>query len=128
MQALLQSEKKLRLDSALLEECQAYAEKNQATLVLKGAPTFIFHPGEPILVNPTGDPGMATAGSGDVLTGILASLLSQGLDCRSAAILGVYLHGVSGESAAQQRGGSRGMIASDLIGHLADAFHALNRH
>ena len=68
---------------------------------------------------------MATAGSGDVLTGILASLLSQKLDCQQAALLGVYLHGLSGELAAEERGTSFGMIASDLIEHLASAFHVL---
>jgi len=126
MQALLQKEEKLSLSLSLLGICQSYAEKHNTTLVLKGAPTFVFHPRSPIYVNPTGDPGMATAGSGDVLTGILASLLSQGLDCHSAAILGVYLHGLSGEIAAKERGQSRGMMAGDLIEHLADAYQMVS--
>lgn len=122
MQKLLNSAKISHPSLDLLHTCQKYAEDRQTTLILKGAPTFIFHPNSPIYVNPTGDPGMATAGSGDVLTGILASLLSQGLDCHQGALLGVYLHGLSGEFAAQNRGSSYGIIASDLIDHLGSAF------
>lgn len=126
MQSLLQSKEKLILTSSLLKQCQIYAEKHQITLILKGAPTFIFHPHSPIAVNPTGDPGMATAGSGDVLTGILASLLSQGLDCPHAAQLGVYLHGLAGEMAAQARGTSFGMMARDIIEQIGEALHYLS--
>ena len=68
---------------------------------------------------------MATAGSGDVLTGLLASLLSQGLSCQNAALLGVYLHGLAGELAAKKRKTSFGMMASDLIDHFAEAFAIL---
>lgn len=125
MQTLLHSQDKLSLNMDLLQTCQTYAEKHNATLILKGAPTFIFHPNSAIHVNPTGDPGMATAGSGDVLTGILASLLSQGLTCHQAALLGVYLHGLSGELAAKERGTSYGIMASDLIDHIAPAFRLL---
>lgn len=121
MQHLLHHEEPLMINKETLQVCQRYADENHITLVLKGAPTFIFHPGEPILVNPTGDPGMATAGSGDVLTGFIASLLSQGLSCRNAAALGVYLHGLAGEFAAQVRS-SYSVIASDLIFHLSDAY------
>lgn len=115
MQTLLKSPNKLSLNLELLQNCQRYCENHRVTLILKGAPTFIFDPNHPIFVNPTGDPGMATAGSGDVLTGFLASLLAQGLNCHQAALLGVYLHGISGELAAKQRGTSRGIMASDLI-------------
>ncbi|MBP9841935.1 MAG: NAD(P)H-hydrate dehydratase, partial [Simkaniaceae bacterium] len=97
-----------------LELCQAYSEEKGATIVLKGAPTFIFHPGcQPVIVT-AGDPGMATAGSGDVLTGMIAALLAQGMEGREAAILGVYLHGKAGEEAAKKYT-SYSMIASDLI-------------
>lgn len=126
MQRLLHAADPLTLDEKLLQTCQEYAEKKRVTLILKGAPTFIFHPGAAILVNPTGDPGMATAGSGDVLTGLLASLLAQGLGCRDAAALGVYLHGLSGEYAAENHT-SRGIIASDLIAHFSDAFSTLTK-
>ncbi len=125
MQTLLKSPSRLTLSLDLLKTCQGYAEKHQMTLILKGAPTFIFHPQKPIFANSTGDPGMATAGSGDVLTGLLASLLSQGLDCHNAALLGVYLHGLAGECAAKQRKTSYGMMATDLIAHFAAAYETL---
>ncbi len=125
MQRLLHCQKKLTLSLETLSTCQAYAEKNNVTLILKGAASFIFHPGIPIHLSIRGDPGMATAGSGDVLTGLLASLLSQGLNCLNTALLGVYLHGLSGEFAAQAHKGSRGLIASDLIDRFQDAFERL---
>lgn len=101
-------------DEVNFEICQQYAEERGATLVLKGAPTVIFHPGTKPLIVMRGDPGMATAGSGDVLTGMLAALLAEGLGTREAAALGVYLHGRAGELAAQEHT-SYGVIASDLI-------------
>lgn len=126
MQTLLQSSVPLILNMDLLHTCQNYAEEHDVTLILKGAPTFIFHPHQPIHVNPTGDPGMATAGSGDVLTGLLAGLLSQGMTCHHAALLGVYLHGLAGEWASKERGTSYGMMASDLIAHFGKVFQRLN--
>ncbi len=125
MQKLLGSSSSLSLDLELLETCQKYAEEHRVTLILKGAPTFIFHPKKRPFVNPTGDPGMATAGSGDVLTGLLASLLSQGLDCHKAALLGVYLHGLAGELAAKERRTSYGMMATDLIAQFGSAYESL---
>jgi ADP-dependent NAD(P)H-hydrate dehydratase / NAD(P)H-hydrate epimerase len=104
-----------------LSTCRAYAETHGVTLVRKGGPTFIFHTGLPIMVNPTGDPGMATAGSGDVLTGLLAALLAQGMLPHHAAALGVFLHGVAGEHAAEEMT-SRGVIASDIIYRFPEAF------
>lgn len=105
----------------LLELCQAFAEEKKVTVVLKGAPTFIFHPSAAPLVITRGDPGMATAGSGDVLTGIIAAMVAQGLDARTAAALSVYLHGCSGEAAADFLT-SYCMTASDLIDFLPEAF------
>ncbi len=128
MQTLLHQATHLNLNESLLQTCQQFAEQHAITLVLKGAPTFIFHPGEPILVNPTGNPGMATAGSGDVLTGMIASFLSQGLNGREAAALGVYLHGLAGDCTAKERETRRGLIASDLIAHLNDAYSLLEEN
>lgn len=108
-------------EKTYLELCREYAETRGVTVVLKGAPTFIFHPQTAPLVITRGDPGMATAGSGDVLTGMIAALIAQGLDARSAAALAVYLHGLSGEIAAQTLT-SYCMTASDLIDFLPDAF------
>lgn len=115
----------VELNMEFLWKCQAYAEQKGVTLVLKGGPTFIFHPNEIIAVNPRGDPGMATAGSGDVLTGLIASLLAQGLSTRDAAYLGVYIHGIAGEFAAEEMT-SYCMIASDLINFFPEAFDPIN--
>ncbi len=108
----------------LLDRAQKYIDAKKATLVLKGAVTFILQPNLPVYVNPRGDPGMATAGSGDVLTGIIVSLLSQHLLPHQAAILGVYIHALAGEHAAEIKT-SRCIIASDLIAHLPDAYKEL---
>lgn len=121
MQRLLHIDN-LSLNLKFLHQCRQYAIQHQITLVLKGAPTFIFHPDKPTFLNCRGDPGMATAGSGDVLTGIITSLLSQGLSCHHAAITAVYLHGIAGELAVAQRKTSYGLIASDLINSLASAY------
>jgi hydroxyethylthiazole kinase-like uncharacterized protein yjeF len=112
------------LDKEFLLRCQAYAANKEVTLILKGGPTFIFHKDQEIVVNPRGDPGMATAGSGDVLTGLLASLLAQGLSTQNAAALGVYLHAVAGEQAAYELT-SYCMTASDIILYFPDAFDPL---
>jgi yjeF C-terminal region, hydroxyethylthiazole kinase-related/yjeF N-terminal region len=108
-------------EDAFLKECHAYAEQKKITLVLKGAPTFVFHEQTPPLIVLRGDPGMATAGSGDVLTGILAALLAQGLKAQNAAILGTLLHGIAGEKAAAAKT-SYSMIASDIIDALPFSF------
>lgn len=108
----------------LLDQAQKFIDAKKATLVLKGAPTFILQPGLPIYVNPRGDPGMATAGSGDVLTGIIAALVSHHLTPHQAAILGVYMHALAGEHAAAAKT-SNCVIASDLIVHLPDAYREL---
>lgn len=125
MQALLQQNEKLLVSLDTLETVRRYVEQKQVTLILKGAASFIFHPGESIKLSIRGDPAMATAGSGDVLTGIVASLLAQGLSCPAAAQLGTYLHGLAGEWAVKQRGTSRGLIASDIINHLNEAYRQL---
>lgn len=121
MLRLLKIEKIPPLTLEFLEICQQFAEKHRVTLVLKGGPSFILHPGEPIMVNPTGDPGMATAGSGDVLTGLLAALLAQKMTPHHAAMLGVFLHGLAGEHAAEEMT-SYGVIASDIIYRFPEAF------
>lgn len=112
------------LNDAFISLVQDYAVQHNVTVVLKGGPTFIFHPDKSIYVNPTGDPGMATAGSGDVLTGLLAALLAQGNSPLQAAQIGVFLHGLAGEFAAHERT-SRSMIASDLIKYFSCAWKTL---
>ncbi len=93
-------------------------------LVLKGARTLIAEPGGGVHINPTGNPGMATGGVGDVLTGVIAGLVSQGLAPAEAAVVGVYLHGMAGDLACQDRG-PEAMIATDLLEKLPEAIRAV---
>ena len=104
-----------------LQKVQEFVEARNVTVVLKGGPSFIFYPGEMPLVSPRGDPGMASGGSGDVLTGVIAALLAQGMGTRDAAAVGTYLHGTAGELAADEKT-SYGLIASDIIENLPYAF------
>ncbi|MGD0283704.1 MAG: NAD(P)H-hydrate dehydratase [Dissulfurispiraceae bacterium] len=94
-------------------------------LVLKGAPTVAAVPEGNIFINTTGNPGMATAGAGDVLTGITASLLGQGMNPADASVLGVFIHGMAGDKAAGKTG-EYSLIASDIINALPDAFMELS--
>ena len=93
-------------------------------VVVKGHYSQICTPTGSVLFNPTGNPGMATAGSGDVLTGILTSLLAQGYLPSEAVVLGVYLHGLAGDLAAEELG-EECMLASDIINYLPKAFKKL---
>lgn len=95
-------------------------------LVLKGAPTLVASPEGTVSINTTGNPGMATAGSGDVLTGMIAGLLGQGMNPLDAAVLGVYLHGLSGDIAAADKG-MHSLIAGDIIASIPAAFLSLGR-
>ena len=99
---------------------QKSAELN-CVIVLKGHHTIIALPTGTIFFNSTGNPGMATAGSGDVLTGILTGLLAQGYTSSEAAILGVYIHGAAGDFAAKQLS-MEAMIAGDIIDNLGKVF------
>ncbi|MBR0598916.1 NAD(P)H-hydrate dehydratase [Sinanaerobacter chloroacetimidivorans] len=89
-----------------------------AVTVLKGADTVVATPEGKTYINTTGNPGMATGGSGDVLTGVIAALAGQGLDPEAAAAAGVYLHGLAGDMAAQVLG-EYGIIASDIATRIA---------
>lgn len=97
-----------------------FARNWEVILVLKGAHTVIAAPDGALRINNTGNPGMATAGTGDVLTGVIASYLAQGLSPLDAATLGVYHHGAAGDLAAEARG-EAGLLASDLIHKLPAA-------
>ncbi len=97
---------------------RAYAQQHGVTLVLKGARTVTATPDGDVFVNTTGGPGMATGGAGDVLTGVITSLLAQGLDAGLAAALGVYLHGAAGDRAARIRQSPASLIAGDIIDEL----------
>lgn len=104
-----------------------FAIKYRLIVVLKGAHTSIALPDGTVYFNSTGNPGMATAGSGDVLTGIITSLLAQGYSPTHAAVAGVYLHGLAGDIASSIRG-IESMIAGDIIENLGGAFRFIREN
>lgn len=93
------------------------ARSLNSVVVLKGNRTVVASPDGTVLVNTTGNPGMAVGGSGDVLAGVIGSLVGQGLDALHAAACGVYIHGLAGDMAADELG-EFGMLPSDIIGKL----------
>lgn len=103
-----------------IKAARTLARRSHAVAVLKGHNTVIADAGGFTAISPTGNPGMATAGMGDALTGIIASLLAQGLCARDAAIAGVYLHGLAGDIAAEEHG-EASLIATDVITRLGKA-------
>jgi len=96
-----------------IELAKQFASYYRVILVLKDSRTIITD-GKKVFINENGNSGMATGGSGDVLTGMITGLLSQGMDALEAAVLGVYLHGCAGDKACQKKG-TRGMLAGDLL-------------
>jgi NAD(P)H-hydrate epimerase len=102
-----------------------FARERGVFLVLKGARTVVARPDGLLMVCPTGNPGMATAGTGDVLTGMVVGLLAQGVPSWEAACAATFLHGVAGDLAAQ-RLGFAGMIAGDLVEQIPYALQAVN--
>jgi ADP-dependent NAD(P)H-hydrate dehydratase / NAD(P)H-hydrate epimerase len=104
-----------------LEMQKEFSRKHQFIVVLKGAHTSISTPEGFVYFNSTGNPGMATAGSGDVLSGIITSLMAQNYAPDRAAILAVYLHGLAGDLAAEELG-EQSLIASDIVAKLPAAF------
>lgn len=107
-----------------LHRCREMAERLQAYIILKGHYSALCVPDGHIFFNATGNSGMATAGSGDVLTGIIAGLLARGYSQRDACLLGMYLHGTSGDMAAKDMG-KESLVAGDLITYLPKAFRRL---
>jgi NAD(P)H-hydrate epimerase len=101
-----------------------YARRLRVTLVLKGSPSLVASQTGECYLNPTGNSGMATGGSGDVLSGIIGALLAQSADPFKTAVMAVYLHGASGDIAAEMLT-ERAMIAGDMIDCLPEAFMAL---
>jgi hydroxyethylthiazole kinase-like uncharacterized protein yjeF len=101
--------------------------KHKLIIVLKGAYTSVTLPDGRCFFNSTGNPGMATAGCGDVLTGMVLSLLAQGYSSCEAAIFGAFVHGLAGDLAACETG-QQAMIASDVINNIGNAFRKLENH
>ncbi|MCR4437706.1 MAG: NAD(P)H-hydrate dehydratase [bacterium] len=97
-----------------VDTAREWAGRWGEVLVLKGAPTVVATPEGKVFINSTGNAGMATGGSGDVLTGLITGLLAQGLSPEQAAVAGVYLHGLAGDLARDELG-ERGMLAGDIM-------------
>jgi NAD(P)H-hydrate epimerase len=109
-----------------LQVATDFATTHRVHVVLKGHRTVIATPEGRVFINPTGNPGMATGGTGDVLTGMIAAWLAQLLDAEAACRIAVFLHGAAGDL-AEGREGQVSMIATDLIDHLGDALTTLVR-
>ena len=107
-----------------LTKARNLAERIQGYVIVKGHYTAICLPDGHIVFNPTGNGGMATAGSGDVLTGIITGLLARGYKQAEACVVGVYLHGLAGDLAAQELG-EESLLASDIVNYLPKAFKRL---
>jgi len=108
-----------------IQKQKDFSTKYNVIVVLKGANTSICLPDGNLYINSTGNPGMATAGSGDVLTGIITSLLAQGYTPVAATLIGVYIHGLAGDYAAIKLG-FESMIASDIINNISEAFISIH--
>ena len=100
------------------------AKELRVTLILKGAPTVTASESGLVLVNPTGNPGMATAGAGDVLAGVVGALWAQGMERTDAAFAGVFVHGLAGDRAKNELG-ERGMMATDIARHVPASLREL---
>jgi ADP-dependent NAD(P)H-hydrate dehydratase / NAD(P)H-hydrate epimerase len=117
---LLQTDSR-QIEHERLAHARAAAEQAQAVVVLKGDDTLIAEPAGRVAISRGGSPALATAGTGDVLTGIIAALLAQEVDAFTAAAAGVYLHARAGRRAAQAQGAPEGVIATDVIAALPGA-------
>lgn len=103
-----------KIQSDRVNVAQYWAKKWGTSVVLKGANTVIVSPSGRVLISPFANPALATAGTGDVLSGIIAGLLAQGLKAFEASCIGVYIHGLAGEMLREKRG-EAGVLASDLL-------------
>ncbi|MHC4465970.1 MAG: NAD(P)H-hydrate dehydratase [Planctomycetota bacterium] len=109
-----------KVSAARSNQAAELAKITKTVIALKGAPTVVTD-SQKIYVNKTGNPGMATAGSGDVLTGVIAALIGQGLNCFDATVLGVYIHSSAGDIAAKKVG-QVSLTSTDIIEALPEAF------
>ncbi|MBI5273584.1 MAG: NAD(P)H-hydrate dehydratase [Chlamydiales bacterium] len=112
-------------EQELINRASHYATATNSTVVFKGAATFIIHPSHPVVIMPFGSPSMATAGSGDVLTGVIAAMLSLGLDTLYAATLAVYIHQMAGKIAENKKS-IYGVIATDILEAIPEVFTHLS--
>ncbi len=105
----------------MIQKAKALATENGITVVVKGAPTVTIAPDGTMYVNTTGNPGMATGGSGDVLTGMVLALLAQGFKSEQAALIAVYIHGLAGDIAARKLS-MTAMTSADIADNLPQAW------
>lgn len=112
------------LEKDRIRTAQQFASNSGVTLVFKGAPTVTGFPNGDVWINSTGNPGMATGGMGDVLTGIIVGLMAQGISSEKAAALGVYIHGLAADRAAEALG-MHGLLASDVLKAVPAAIASL---
>jgi NAD(P)H-hydrate epimerase len=110
-----------------INTAMSFAKETGTYLVLKGVPTVVAVPDGRSFINSTGNPGMATGGVGDVLTGMISGFLSQSMNPLHACILGVYMHGLAGDVAASEKG-QYPLIATDIIDKIPDAFYSLKSY
>jgi NAD(P)H-hydrate epimerase len=108
-----------------LEHVRSAATRSNATVLLKGEATIVAEPSGRAYVVPTGNPGLATPGTGDVLSGVIAAQLAKGLGATQAACLGAYLHGFAADLAADDTFGTEGLVAGDLLTYLPAAIELL---
>lgn len=109
-----------------LEQQRSFSVQYKCVIILKGAHTCITTPDGNAWFNTTGNPGMAKGGSGDVLTGLILGLLTQGYSPTAASLMGVYIHGMAGDKAAEKNG-ENGMIPSDIIDNIGKVFNVLEK-
>ncbi|SMC45192.1 NAD(P)H-hydrate dehydratase [Moheibacter sediminis] len=107
-----------------IEKTKEFAQKYKLIIISKDAHTAVFSSDGEVYFNSTGNPGMATAGSGDVLTGIITGQLAKGFEALNAAVFGVYLHGLAGDLAKEQLG-EESLMASDIINYIPVAYKQL---
>jgi ADP-dependent NAD(P)H-hydrate dehydratase / NAD(P)H-hydrate epimerase len=103
-----------------------FANEYNVTVVLKGHSTVVASPGGSLYINSSGNPGMARGGTGDILSGMIAAFIGQGLTAFEAAKYAVYLHGLAGDLAAKEKT-QLGMIASDIVDKIPEAIKAVSR-
>lgn len=114
------------IETRRIDVAREWARRWKSVVVLKGAPTVTSSPEGLATVNATGNPGLATAGTGDVLTGVIAALAAQGLSPYDAARLGVFVHGMAADLVAAEKG-QAGMVAGDVLESLPRAIRGLAR-